>query len=283
MKKNRTTILMVLFFFVGLSILLYPSLSNLYNKKSQSRAIVDYESLLNNINTDEYLTMIEEAEEYNKKLYKLQNPFYTYDTIKGYNEILNVDDGMMGYIEIKKIKVELPIYHGTSEQTLSKAVGHLEGTTLPIGGTGTHSVLSAHRGLPSADLFTDLDRLEKGDTFTLKILDRELTYEIDNIVIVKPSEIDNLKIDKNQDYVTIMTCTPYGINSHRLLVRGKRIENIEKSNYITTEAFKISNAIVTPLVALPIIITLFIIIVIKPVKKQNHIKDKYIYPSKGGK
>ena len=281
MKKNSTTIIMVLFFFVGHSILLYPAVSNLYNKKLQSNAIVDYESLLENINANDYQQMIEEAKKYNKELKTLKNPFYTHDTIEEYKDTLNVDgNGMIGYIEIKKIKVELPIYHGTSKNVLSKAVGHLEGTTLPIGGTGTHSVLSAHRGLPSSDLFTNLDKLEKGDTFTIKILDRELIYEVDNILIVEPTEIENLYIKDNEDYVTLMTCTPYGINTHRMLVRGKRIENIEKSTYITTEAFKINNLIVMPLVAIPIILIILLIVLFKPINRSNSIKEKYLYPTK---
>ena len=184
----------------------------------------------------------------------------------------------MGYLTIDKIKVELPIYHGTSAEVLSKAVGHLEGTSLPVGGTGTHSVLSAHRGLPSFRLFTDLDKLELGDTFVIQILDRTMTYQIDKITIVKPNQINDLKIDKDSDYVTLLTCTPYGINTHRLLVRGKRIENIEnKKIFITTEGFKISTLVVTPIVALPIIFSLLLIILIKPVEKKIDYK-KYIYP-----
>lgn len=284
MKKNKTTLLLVLFFFLGLFVLLYPTLSNLYNEKVQSKAIVDYEALLSNINTNEYLDMIEEAEDYNNRLRALERPFYTHKTLKDYHDVLNVGGtGMMGYINIDKIGVELPIYHGTTEEVLSIAVGHVEGSSLPIGGVGTHSVLSAHRGLPSSKLFTDLDKLEIGDMFTISILDRELTYLIDNIVIVNPDEIENLEIDVEKDYVTLVTCTPYGINTHRLLVRGVRIENTEKPVYISTEAFKISNMIVTPLVATPIILSSLFMIAIKPVKKKKNYMDKYLYPSKNKK
>ncbi len=278
MKKNKTTLIMVLFFFIGLAILLYPSISNFYNQKVQSKAIVDYESILNNIEKEDYTNYFNEADEYNKKLLSMKNPLLTYKNIKNYNKILNVNDyGMIGYLTIDKIKVELPIYHGTSADVLNKAVGHLEGTSLPVGGKGTHSVLSAHRGLPSFKLFTDLDKLEIGDTFVINILDRTITYQVDKITIVKPNQVNDLKIDKNGDYVTLLTCTPYGINTHRLLVRGKRIENETKKVFITTEGFRISTLIVMPLVALPIIFSLLLIILIKPINKKVDY-TKYIYP-----
>lgn len=188
---------------------------------------------------------------------------------------------MMGYVSINKIKVELPIYHGTSEQVLSVAAGHLEGSSLPVGGIGTHAVLSAYRGLPTSKLFTDLDKIEIGDTFTITILNRLMTYEVDQIEIVEPSDIKKLKVDPNQDYVTLMTCTPYGINSHRMLVRGKRIENIKEKTYVTTEAFRISTLVVTPMVAIPIVLIILFIIIIKPVENDfKKIKEMYIYPSK---
>ena len=278
MKKNKTTLIMVLFFFIGLAILLYPSISNFYNQKVQSKAIIDYESILNNIKKEDYTDYFNKADEYNKKLLSMKRPLLTYKNIKNYNKILNLNDhGMMGYLTIDKIKVELPIYHGTSADVLNKAVGHLEGTSLPVGGKGTHSVLSAHRGLPSFKLFTDLDKLEIGDTFVINILDRTITYQVDKITIVKPNQVNDLKIDKDGDYVTLLTCTPYGINTHRLLVRGKRIENETKKTFITTEGFRISTLVVMPLVALPIIFSLLLIILIKPINKKVDYK-KYIYP-----
>ena len=282
MKNNKVTIIMIFLFFIGLFLLLYPSVSNYYNQKVGSRAIVDYESILNNMDKDKYTEIFNDANEYNQKISKLQNPFVSYETVKGYNDQLNVsDNGMIGYIKISKIKVELPIYHGTSKAVLSTAVGHLEGSSLPIGGVGTHSVLSAHRGLPTSKLFTDLDKIEIGDTFTITILNRLMTYEVDQIEIVEPSDIKKLKIDPNQDYVTLMTCTPYGINSHRMLVRGKRIENIKEKTYVTTEAFRISTLVVTPMVAIPIVLIILIIIVLKPVENNfNKVKEMYIYPSK---
>lgn len=278
MKKNKTTLIMVLFFFIGLAILLYPSISNFYNQKVQSKAIIDYESILNNIKKDDYTDYFNKADEYNKKLLSMKRPLLTYKNIKNYNKILNLNDhGMMGYLTIDKIKVELPVYHGTSADVLNKAVGHLEGTSLPVGGKGTHSVLSAHRGLPSFKLFTDLDKLEIGDTFVINILDRTITYQVDKITIVKPNQVNDLKIDKDGDYVTLLTCTPYGINTHRLLVRGKRIENETKKTFITTEGFRISTLVVMPLVALPIIFSLLLIILIKPINKKVDY-TKYIYP-----
>lgn len=282
MKNNKITFIMILLFFIGLSLLLYPSISNFYNQKNGAKAIVDYESILKNKDEEEYNKMFADAANYNEKLLKLSNPFVTHKTIKGYNKLLNLkDNGMMGYISIGKIKVELPIYHGTSESVLGKAVGHLEGSSLPTGGLNTHSVLSAHRGLPSYTLFTDLDKLEIGDTFVIKVLNRKLTYQIDQIKIVKPSEIDSLKIEKDKDYVTLMTCTPYGINTHRLLVRGVRVEDAKEEVFITTEAFKVNKIIVTLLILIPIVFILLILMIFKPIEiNKKKIKEKYIYPSK---
>lgn len=284
MKKNKTTIIMVLFFFIGLGVLLYPSISDFYNQKVQSKAIVDYESILNNISKEDYTSYFEKANNYNKKLLAMKRPLLTYKNIKDYNQILNLNgNGMIGYLTIDKIKVELPIYHGTSNEVLSKAVGHLEGTSLPVGGSGTHSVLSAHRGLPSFKLFTDLDKLELGDTFVINVLDQTLTYQIDKITIVKPNQVNDLKIEKDKDYVTLLTCTPYGINTHRLLVRGVRIENINnKKLFVTTEGFKISKLVVMPLVAIPLILILLLIILFKPIEKRIDFKE-FVYPNKKGK
>lgn len=280
--KKHSTIIMVLFFFVGLLVLLYPSISEFYNQKVQSKEIEDYEFILKKIDKKNYDDIFKEADEYNSSLRNLNDQFVDYRNLENYDEVLNVNNrGMIGYVSIEKIKVELPIFHGTSEKVLSNASGHLEGTSFPVGGTGTHSAISAHRGLASATLFTNLDKLEIGDTFTITVLDRLLTYEIDEILIVDPKDVNSLKIADDKDYVTLITCTPYGINSHRLLVRGKRIENAKKKMFITTEAFKVSTLIVTPMVALPIVFTLLIIIIFKPVEYNfNNIKKKYVYPNK---
>lgn len=280
--KKHSTIIMVLFFFVGLLVLLYPSISEFYNQKVQSKEIEDYEFILKKIDKKNYDDIFKAADEYNSSLRNLNDQFVDYRNLENYDEVLNVNNrGMIGYVSIEKIKVELPIFHGTSEKVLSNASGHLEGTSFPVGGAGTHSAISAHRGLASATLFTNLDKLEIGDTFTITVLDRLLTYEIDEILIVDPKDVNSLKIADDKDYVTLITCTPYGINSHRLLVRGKRIENAKKKMFITTEAFKVSTLIVTPMVALPIVFTLLIIIIFKPVEYNfNNIKKKYVYPNK---
>lgn len=281
MKDHKITMLMILFFFIGLLVFFYPTLSNYYNEKNQSRTIYNYENILKNTNQIDFEKVRNDAIEYNKKLSKLKEPLLTYDTLKNYKKLLNVNnDGMMGYLTIDKIKVELPIYHTVSETVLNSSVGHLEGTSLPINGKGTHSVLSAHRGLPSAKLFTELDKLEIGDTFKITILDEIHVYKVDKISIVKPNDRNELKIDKDNDYVTLLTCTPYGINTHRLLVRGVRVQGDIKKDYITTEGFKVNRLIVMPVIALPIIALLLIVLLIKPVKRVNINKyEEYLYPN----
>lgn len=280
MRKRKTTIIMIIFFFIGLLTLFYPSLSNYYNEKKQSRMISNYENIINGNNFIDFEKEKESAINYNIALSKIKEPLLNYDRLNNYYDLLNINkNGMMGYITIEKIKVELPIYHGTSNEVLNSSVGHIEGSSLPVGGLTTHSVLSAHRGLPSAKLFTNLDRLEIGDTFKITILDEVLTYQVDKIVIVKPNNRDNIKIEENKDYITLLTCTPYGINTHRLLVRGVRIENTKKKSYITTEGFKINNLIVVPILSMPIILLLLIITIIKPVKRVNINKyEEFLYP-----
>ncbi len=281
MKEHKITMFMILFFFVGLLTLFYPSLSNYYNEKNGSKTISNYENILKNTNSIDFSKIKEDAINYNEKLSKLKEPLLTYDTLKNYNDLLNINnDDMIGYLTIDKIKVELPIYHSITEDVLNSSVGHLEGSSLPIGGNTTHSVLSAHRGLPSAKLFTELDKLEIGDTFKITVLDETLLYKVDKITIVKPNDRKELKIEKDKDYVTLLTCTPYGINTHRLLVRGVRIEKEIKNEYISSEGFKINKMIVVPILALPIILILLIILLIKPIKKVNINKyEEYLYPN----
>ena len=281
MKEHKITLFMILFFFIGLLVFFYPTLSNYYNEKNQSRTIYNYENILKDADKIDFDKVKKDAKEYNDKLSKLKEPLITYETLKNYNDLLNINnDGMMGYLTIDKIKVELPIYHSVSETVLNSSVGHLEGSSLPIGGKGTHSVLSAHRGLPSAKLFTELDKLEIGDTFKITILDEVLVYKVDKISIVKPNDRKELKIDKDNDYVTLLTCTPYGINTHRLLVRGVRVQGENKKDYITTEGFKVNKLIVMPIIALPIIALLLIVILIKPVKRVNINKyEEFLYPN----
>ena len=279
--NKRNTIIMIILFFIGLLTLFYPTLSNYYNEKIGSKTIYNYENIIDSYDFNKFKEIKDNAIKYNKDLSKLSDPLIDYKEIKNYENILNVnDEGMMGYLSIDKIRVEIPIYHGTSNDTLNSFVGHVEGTSLPIGGISTHSVLSAHRGLPSAKLFSDLDKLEVGDTFKIIVLDEVLTYKVDKISIVKPNNSKELMNVKDKDYVTLITCTPYGINTHRLLVRGVRVDNNINKVYISTEGFKINKLIVIPILTLPIIILLILIIVIKPVKKPNNmIFKKYLYPN----
>lgn len=279
--NKRNTIIMIILFFIGLLTLFYPTLSNYYNEKIGSKTIYNYENIIDSYDFNKFKEIKDNAIKYNKDLSKLSDPLIDYKEIKNYENILNVnDEGMMGYLSIDKIRVEIPIYHGTSNDTLNSFVGHVEGTSLPIGGISTHSVLSAHRGLPSAKLFSDLDKLEVGDTFKIIVLDEVLTYKVDKISIVKPNNSKELMNVKDKDYVTLITCTPYGINTHRLLVRGVRVDNNVNKVYISTEGFKINKLIVIPILTLPIIILLILIIVIKPVKKSNNmIFKKCLYPN----
>ncbi len=251
--------------------MLYPALSNYWNSKTQSMAIVDYEAMLEALNNKDFTEIFEKAEKYNASLSALDYPLTEYEQVDGYFDALNLNTGgMMGYVTIGKIGVELPLYHGTSDGVLSSAIGHLQGTSLPTGGTGTHTVVSAHRGLPSAKLFTDLDKLEEGDTFTVTVLDRTLTYQVDRIRIVKPDDSSLLQIDPKGDYCTLLTCTPYGVNTERLLVRGRRIETIEhKTIYVVNDCYRVDVMVVAPIVALPILFVLMMIVLFKPPKKDD--------------
>ncbi len=271
-KKNKwSTFILLLFFFIGLSVMLYPSISSYWNSKTQSEAIVDYEQLIQNLPKEDYTAVFEAADSYNKKLSGLAFPLLDHSKIGGYNEILDISNtGMIGYITIEKIALELPVYHGTSNDVLSHAVGHLEGTSFPVGGTSTHAVVSAHRGLPSATLFTNLDHLEIGDYFYFTILDRTITYQVDQIKTVDPSNTSDINIIADGEYCTLLTCTPYGINTHRLLVRGVKTDYTQqKTIYITSDAYQIDSLIVTPIVALPMLFTLMMIVLFKPVKKDD--------------
>ena len=261
MKKNRSTIILILIFLVGLSVMLYPTVSDYVNQRHQSRALASYDETVNEMSDADYTAYFEAADAYNQRLAATPNSFFTPEQVSGYDETLDVSGtGIMGYITIPRIGVELPVYHGTSDGVLQVAAGHLEGSSLPVGGAGTHAVISAHRGLPSAKLFTNLDELEAGDTFTITVLDRVLTYEVDRISIVLPTETDLLQPVEGQDYVTLMTCTPYGINTHRLLVRGHRVNTRESQKHVrvTADATRIDPIITAPVIALPMLAVLLI-------------------------
>ena len=266
MRRHKTVIFLTLGFLVGICILLYPAFSDFWNSKTQSRAITNYESVLENLKPEDYTAIFDKAHAYNKALYETDYPLRDYKQVSGYYDTLRVtDNDMIGYLKIDRIGVELPIYHGTSDKVLSKGVGHLEGSSLPVGGENTHSVMSAHRGLPSAKLFTDLDRIEKGDTFQIIILDQVLTYQVDFIKVIEPTDVSDLQIIEGGDYCTLFTCTPYGINTHRLLVRGVRIETIKEKPvlYVSNEAFRIEPLLVTPAVAAPMLLVLLIHLLVK--------------------
>ena len=276
MKKkssNFTTSLLVLILLAGLSLLLYPSVSDYWNSLHQSRTIATYAEEVANLDTDEYLELWDAAAEFNASITKRDNIFLLTESERDhYEELLNLSgNGIMGYIEIPSIDCTLPIYHGTDEGVLQIAVGHLDWTSLPIGGESTHCVLSGHRGLPSAKLFTNLDKLVVGDVFMLRILDEVLTYEVDQILIVEPNDMDALQMVPGQDLCTLVTCTPYGINSHRLLVRGHRIDNIPEAKivYVTADATQIEPMIVAPIVAIPMLLMLLLFLLLPKTKKKS--------------
>ena len=277
MRRHKTVIFLTLGFLVGICILLYPAFSDYWNSKTQSRAIVDYESVLDSLDPADYTAIFDAAHAYNKALYETKFPLTDYREVPGYWDTLRVTESdMIGYLEIDRIGVELPIYHGTSEKVLSMGVGHLEGSSLPVGGENTHSVMSAHRGLPSSKLFTDLDRMEKGDIFRVVVLDQVLTYQVDSIKVIEPTDISDLQIIEGGDYCTLFTCTPYGINTHRLLVRGIRIETITEKPviYVSNEAFRIEPLLVTPAVAAPMLLVLLIHLLVKYREPPKNTKTK---------
>ncbi len=264
MKNNKIGILLVLMLFVGVCGLLYPSVSQYWNSKTQTHAVENYREILDSLRPEDYEAYFQEAQTYNNELSKQSSPLLDYRKLKDYNSILNVGgNGVMGYVSIPKLGVELPLYHGISAEVLNIACGHLEGTSLPVGGKNTHCVLSAHRGLPHAKLFTELDKMEVGDTFTITVLDRTITYQVDQIKVVRPEEIDDVQIVPGEDLCTLLTCTPYGVNSHRLLVRGTRIENAAPILHVTSNAYRIDSLVATPVVAAPILLILLIVLMVK--------------------
>lgn len=271
MKRKLSTMLLILVFFAGLSLLLYPSLSDYWNSFHASQAVATYSEEVRNLNADKYDRLIGEAREYNAALPGRYKAFFLSESDRStYNALLDVNGtGVMGYIEIPTIQISLPIYHGTEDEVLQIAVGHLDWSSLPVGGEGTHCVLSGHRGLPSAKLFTNLDKLVAGDKFVIRVLDEVMTYEVDQILIVEPSDLSALAIEKGKDLCTLVTCTPYGVNSHRLLVRGHRVENESEEIRVTSDAIKIDPLIVAPAVALPMLLALLFILLVSGKKKKS--------------
>ena len=264
MKKKLSTMILIAVLAAGLILVLYPTVSDYWNSFHQSRAIASYAESSAGLSEEEYDRLMSAARAYNEALLAKPNPLVpTEEEHAAYMELLNISgSGVMGYIEIPKIECVLPIYHGVEESVLQIAVGHIEGSSLPVGGTSTHCVLSGHRGLPSAKLFTNLDQLAAGDVFMLDVLDETLTYEVDQIRIVLPQEVNDLSIVPGEDYCTLVTCTPYGINTHRLLVRGRRIENLASalSVRVTSEAMQIDPILVAPVAAAPMLLVLAVML-----------------------
>lgn len=274
--KKLSTVFLIATFVAGLSLLLYPTVSNYWNTLHASRAVATYVDAVQNMGEDKRREMLQKAIDYNKSLTS-DNQRLTISSARRqeYESILDVDgNGMIGYIEIPNVNITLPVYHGTNDDVLQKAVGHLDWTSLPVGGTSTHCVLSGHRGLPSAKLFTNLDQVKEGDTFVIRVLDEVLTYEVDQIRIVEPAAVDDLMIENGKDYCTLVTCTPYGVNSHRLLVRGHRVENESESIRVTSEAIQIEPLIVAPAIAIPTLIIIFVLLIASSNKKKKKQKSQ---------
>lgn len=258
-KKRRrislSTLIPIIFMVVGACVVAYPTFSDWWNSYHQSRAIATYVNAVEETDPEVIDRMFEEAHAYNQRLLSKPNRYTMTDADKAeYESILDLTGtGVIGYIQINCIGVNLPIYHGVAESVLQVAIGHIEGTSLPVGGPTTHAAISGHRGLPSAKLFTDLDKLVEGDTFTITVLNQTLTYQVDQIRIVEPQDLSDLNFYQDQDYVTLITCTPYGINTHRMLVRGHRIDNISGAIAIPAEAVQIPNYIAIPAVGIPML------------------------------
>ena len=277
MKLNdgKTTALLFILFIAGLSLLLYPTVSDYWNSSRSTKAIMSYDEEVSKLEKQKYEQVWNDARSYNSSLIGRENDYLLSDEQQAqYNSLLDLTGtGIMGYIEIPNIRCSVPIYHGTEENVLQIAIGHLEWSSLPTGGESTHAVLSGHRGLPSARLFSDLDKIVEGDTFMLRILDEVLTYEVDKISIVEPHETGELKLQQGKDYCTLVTCTPYGVNSHRLLVRGHRVENLKKSTItLVSEAQQIDPLIVAPAIAAPVLMVLFARLMM-PAKRKGY-KDE---------
>lgn len=272
-KKHFITIILSAIFLAGAGLLAYPSVADWWNSFHQSRAVASYMEAVTNLDTKEYDKILASADEYNARLGKtgiVWNP--DEKLTKAYMKELNINDsGIMGYIDIPKIDVKLPVYHGTDDAVLQIAIGHLVGTSLPVGGESSHCVVSGHRGLPSARLFTDIDKLVTGDTFTITVLNRTVTYQVDQIRVVEPTDLSDLQIEKGKDYCTLVTCTPYGINTHRLLVRGHRVSNAQGDALVVADAMQIETVYVAPFIGVPVLLLLIILMFIMTgVESRKH-------------
>ena len=277
-KKSPVTIILVVVMLVGLAIMAYPSVSDWWNSFHASRAIESYSQTVDSTDTRELEEMLQAAREYNQSLGYKDNPYRMEKAeLERYNSLLNISgSGLIGYIRIPSINVNVPVYHGTEESILQVAAGHLDWTALPVGGVGTHCVVSGHRGLPSARLFTDLDKLREGDRFTVTVLSQTLTYEVDKIRIVTPNETDDLLPQSGMDLCTLLTCTPLGINSHRMLVRGHRVENEAPPLVITPDAVTLPRYLTVPAVGIPLLfIILSAVMIYTGRKKKRRVSIDY--------
>ena len=276
MKIKMHTIVLIVLCVIGLSLLLYPTVSNYWNSRHATRVISHYAERVENMDREEFCEQWERAVAYNGELALRSNSFFLSDELKErYWSLLDVGgDGIMGYIEIEKLGVALPIYHGTDDAVLQNAIGHLEWSSLPVGGEGSHCVVSGHRGLPNRKLFTDLDELRAGDRFVFHVLGQILTYEVDRIATVLPAETEDLRSSAGKDYCTLVTCTPYGINTHRLLVRGHRVENDVKSVSVVAEAIEVDPFVVAPILAFPLLLALFLMVMLKKPERRISINEE---------
>lgn len=277
-RRNLITFLTVICMLAGIALLLYPSVANYWNSFHQTRAIMAYNDAVSNMTVEDYNKILKSAREYNKKLTESGMRWIMSDEDKAeYEKELNIDgSGIMGYISIPKFHINCPIYHGTEESVLQVAIGHIEGSSLPVGGKGTHTLVSGHRGLPSARLFTDIDKIKEGDTWTITVLNETITYECDQIRIVLPDDLTDLKIEEGKDYCTLITCTPYGINTHRLLVRGHRVPNANGSADVTADGIQIEPIYIAPFLAIPALLILIIILIVSTRRAKKHNPGKII-------
>lgn len=281
-RKKRSALgtwLLVLIMLIGLGIMAYPTVSDWWNSFHASRAIASYSNAVESVDKEKLDEMIQAAHEYNERLLKKPNPYtMTDEDLAEYNSLLDLSGtGIIGYITIKSIGVYIPIYHGVEESVLQIAIGHIDWTSLPVGGESTHAVVSGHRGLPSAKLFTDLDQLREGDTFTITVLNQMITYEVDQIRIVEPGDISELAIVPGKDYCTLVTCTPYGINTHRLLIRGTRVANEAGELVVPAEAFRIPNYITIPAIGVPLLFLTLIALLVVSGRRKPKIKTADLY------
>ena len=272
-KEKKITVLLMIAFFTGIALLLYPAISDYWNSFHQTKAITSYSETVSELKREDYDNLLQQATDYNRSIADRKNIYELSETERVlYNSMLDVSGtGVMGYLQIPVLDLQLPIYHGTDETVLQVAVGHLEWTSLPVGGEGTHCVLSGHRGLPSAKLFSNLDKLAQGDVFMLYVLDEVLTYEVDQILTVEPMVVSDLQVEEGKDYCTLLTCTPYGVNSHRLLVRGHRVENSKamKAVRITSEAIQVEEILVASVLAVPVLAVMITVVYVVPGRKRR--------------